>query len=261
MIEKKKIYYARTYRRLRNDKLVSFVYVCLVMVPCLILYILNISNLSELMSWAAVKILAAYIPGIPIQIVESELPILGEINIVDLPTTYPDFTTILINLAILIVFFTVINTGVRRGRPVSIFLTIIMLTHLINCIYFIFGMNYFPYSAFQYSDLYMKQQIGLWMIFIILSGLVTGFLGTKGAVYKLSAFFGIMAYSFVFGFVRYIVFLYILEEWSILYMALMFFVLGPFFDFMYLVWIYGVFINKMGDVYNSASGREEWIWS
>ena len=44
-------------------------------------------------------------------------------------------------------------------------------------------------------------------------------------------------------------------------MALMFFVFGPFFDFLYLVGIYSIFINKMIELYESQAGKDEWLWS
>lgn len=107
----------------------------------------------------------------------------------------------------------------------------------------------------------MKQQVGIWLTFMVLVGLIVGFMGNKGFLFKLLTFVSIMAYSFLFGFVRYILFLYMIQQYSILYMALMFFVFGPFFDFLYLVAIYGFFINKMVKLYDSDKGREEWQWS
>ena len=74
-------------------------------------------------------------------------------------------------------------------------------------------------------------------------------------------FIGTILYSLVFGIIRYILFLYVLQRFSVLYMALMFFVFGPFFDFLYLVGIYSIFINKMIELYESQAGKDEWLWS
>lgn len=114
--------------------------------------------------------------------------------------------------------------------------------------------------ADQFSNLYMKQQIGIWLTFIVLSGLVTGFLGNRGYLYKILTFLATMAYSLVFGVVRYILFLYLLQQFSILYMALMYFVFGPLFDFLYFVGIYSIFANKMVKMYDTGEGREDWEW-
>ena len=43
-------------------------------------------------------------------------------------------------------------------------------------------------------------------------------------------------------------------------MALMFFVFGPLFDFLYLVAIYSLLVNKMVKIYDSGEGREDWKW-
>ena len=44
-------------------------------------------------------------------------------------------------------------------------------------------------------------------------------------------------------------------------MALMFFVFGPLFDFLYLVGIYSIFANKMVKVYDKGERKGEWKWS
>lgn len=261
MAQKKKIYYARTYRRLRTDVAKMVLYFCLIVLPVLLIFVFNITNITELLSWLAVKLLGEEFPGVPVQIIESEFSILGTINVVELPNIYPAMNTVLVNLLIVGILLLFCSSGKRKGKPVSIFLTIGLVVHLINCIYFIFASNSFPYSAYQYSDLYIKQQVGIWLVFIILAGMVTGCVGAKGFGYKIAGFLSIILYSFVFGFVRYLLFLYIIEQFSVLYMALMFFVLGPFFDFVYLVGIYAVFLNRMVKLYDSYKGKEEWLWS
>jgi hypothetical protein len=128
-------------------------------------------------------------------------------------------------------------------------------------VFFFFGTSLFPYSATVYSELYVKQQVGIWLCFLLISGLVTALLGTGNVFLRIVTLVGIMAYSFVFGFVRYFVFMYIVSNVSVLYMAALFFALGPFFDFMYLVFIYGMYVEKIIDVYDSDKGRDVWQWS
>ena len=60
---------------------------------------------------------------------------------------------------------------------------------------------------------------------------------------------------------RYTLFLYLLSRYSMLYMTVMYFTFGPMFDFLYLVMLYGLFINRMVNLYDSAKGKEEWEWS
>ena len=259
--KKRRIYYTRTYRRLKGGGWKGVLFVCVLVIPALLLLLWGCSRLTMWMSWLAVKLLCDRFRGLQIQIVTSEYPLIGEISIVDLPTVYPSLLMILVNLLASTALVVFACSGKRRGRPLAIYSTIILTTHFINCVFFLFAKNYFPYTAFQYSDLYMKQQIGIWMFFAVLSGCTIGFMGNKGVLYKLLAFLSTLFYALVFGVVRYVFFLYILERFSIFFMPLLFFVFGPFFDFIYMVGIYALYINKMGQLYDSDKGREEWVWS
>lgn len=260
-MDKKIIHYARTYRYLQYSPLKNTLFFCLLLVPSLILFILNIQKISNFLSVSAASILGEIFSGIPLNIHKSEFSILGVIEILDLPTIYPNLPFVFINFLVSLGLILFLVTGKRLGKPLSIYLLLGLIIHLINCIYFIFSPNYFPYSAFDYSSLYMKQQVGIWITFIILTAMFVSFMGRLGIITKLLTFLGIMAYSFVFGAVRYIVFLYLIEKYSILYMAPMFFVFGPFLDFLYMVTIYGFFIDKMVKLYDSNEGRKEWRWS
>ncbi|MDD3138415.1 MAG: hypothetical protein PHX08_05525 [Lachnospiraceae bacterium] len=251
-------HYARTYRHLRINVMKAIFTMLIMVVPSLIFFILNIDNITYIFSDVAVTLIGKIKVGTPINIEQTEFSILNTMGYVSLPTTYPSLSFIIINLVIVLVLF--LCSGIRFGKPIAMYLTLGAVVHLINCIYFLFATNFFPYTATQYSELYMKQQIGIWLTFIVLVSLVVGFMGNKGFIYKLLTFVTIMAYSFLFGFVRYVLFLFIIQQYSILFMALMFFVFGPFFDFLYLVCIYGFFINKMVKIYDSEKGQEEWRW-
>ncbi len=64
-----------------------------------------------------------------------------------------------------------------------------------------------------------------------------------------------------FGTVRYVIFIWLLYRFSVIYMAFFYFMIGPMFDFLYLVMIYAVFVNRMIGVYDSRKGKEVWKWS
>lgn len=260
MAEKQKIYYARTYRHLRRHSVKSILYMLLLVLPCLFLTVMNLQNITQFIAELGVYILGKVFPGIPMTIAQSEFSILGYMKYIDMPTVYPTIPVALVNLVVIVGLVILLSTGKRTGKPAAIFMLLCALIHTINCVYFIFAANHFPYRVFQFSDLYMKQQIGIWLVFIVLSGLVTGMIGNKGFGYKILTFVAIIAYSFIFGTVRYILFLYLLQQFSILYMAIMYFVFGPLFDFLYLVAIYSIFVNKMTSLYDQGKGAEEWEW-
>ena len=260
-MKKKTIYYARTYRHLQYSPWKNTLFFCLLLVPSLVMFLLNMQNITSFLSILAASILGKIFRGIPLYVSDSEFSFLGVIEFLDLPTVYPNLSFVFINFLVSLVLVLFLVTGKRLGKPVSIYLLIGLFIHLINCIYFIFSTTHFPYSAVDFSTLYMKQQVGIWITFFILTAMFVSFMGRLGIITKLFTFIGIMSYSFVFGAVRYIVFLYLIEKYSILYMAPMFFVLGPFFDFIYMVSIYGFFLDKMIKLYDSNERREEWQWS
>ncbi len=261
MAEKKRIYYARTYRHLKYHIGGGILYLLLLVLPCLLLFSFNLHTISRFISELGIHLLVRIFPGMDLYTRVDTFSIIGEIEYIMLPVKYPDRQMVLANFCITggIIYF--LGTGKRKGKPISIYFMLSLLVHMINCCFFLFASEYFPYTTSDFSELYMKQQIGIWLTFIILAGAVTGFLGGKGYRYKLTAFVGILMYSFVFGIIRYILFLYLLLQYSMLYMALMFFVFGPLFDFVYLVGIYALFVNRMMKYYDSGSGREEWEWS
>lgn len=261
MEEKKSIYFIRTYRRLKKNIKGSILYICFLVLPVMVLFILNINNITRLMSQMAVKILGQIYPGTPLYIREEMFSILATIEYVELPTVYPEAAFILINFVMTLFLAIFLNTGRRKGKPLSVYFFTMLLIHLINCIYFIFAANYFPYTSTQYSILYINQQIAIWLAFIVLTGLITGFLGSKALFYRILTFFSILFYSLIYGTIRYVLFLFVIQEFSMIYMALLYFALGPFFDFLYLVFIYGIYINKMIKIYDLGYGRGEWLWS
>ena len=59
--------------------------------------------------------------------------------------------------------------------------------------------KYFPYTLTVYSKLYMLQEIGIWVMFFVMTVMVTGIIGDRGVIYKLLTLLAIMLYSIVFG--------------------------------------------------------------
>lgn len=261
MPKKKDIYYARTYRRLKLNIRENTIFTLLLIVPTLILLILSIDDITGALAQITSGILSNVIPEEHITISGTNYSLLNTIYYVELPTTLPATHVIWINLAICLVMFITFKLMKVTGRPMAIYFLFSIFTHTVNCIYFLFAAKYFPYTLGEYSSLYLMQQVGVWITFCILGGLVVGYLGDKGYGYKLWTFICIMLYSLVFGAIRYIVYLFVLYKFSVLYMAMMFFVVGPMFDFSYFVAIYAAFVNKSIKEYESGDMKGEWEWS
>ena len=169
MKDKRFVYYARTYRHLKIDKKKCFLYFALLVLPCLIGYLFWIQEITESMTKSGIYILEQIYPDRIFFSVSEELSVFGKVEYIQMPTVLPGFPMIFVNLVIMILSAAVLSTGKRKGKPLSIYVLFSVVIHLINCIYFSFAAEYFPYSASDYSELYIKQQIGIWLTFIVLS--------------------------------------------------------------------------------------------
>lgn len=188
------------------------------------------------------------------------IPGLQPLKIVGIPTHLPTMTTILMNGMLALTLMVIGRKSKYKSNPFMIYLTIMMGIHLVTAVFFLFVGKLFPYTAAEYSELYMKQQMSTWIFFIILGGTVIGILGSGTVWIRIVTFLGIMTYSFCFGILRCVIFLSVLYQYSIIYMTLFFFALGPLYDFLYLVCIYSIYMNKIVTIYEEKTKQEEWIW-
>lgn len=261
METKKNIYFARTYRRLHIDIGRSLLFATLLIVPSIIFLIMNVNHITQMISWLGVELLSKVIPADLIEVNTSQYSILNVVEYIELPTTLPTRTLIFWNLAICLVIVIFMLFMKKTGRPIAIFFLFGTVIHIVSCIYFLFAGREFPYTLGIYSDIYLKQEIGIWITYVILAGLLVSFIGENGYIFKFSTYITVMVYSIVFGTVRYILYLFILYRFSALYMALLFFVLGPMFDFSYFVAIYAIFVNKNIKEYELGKKKGVWKWS
>ena len=261
MEEKKIIDYSRTYRRIKADKTACAVYVIILTLLAILLVWLFIGDLTGIVSGFCKDVLEKYVPSIHVSIKSETHHFFGTIHYVSVPSVYPEMRFCLINAGCTLALILFCIFMPWRGRPLGIYLIMSATVHLINSLWFVFAGDYFPYTLTVYSKLYIFQEIGIWIMFFIMTVCVTGIVGNKGLLCKLATLCAVMLYSIVFGAVRYVVFLYLLHRFSMIYMALFYFMLGPMFDFLYLVMIYAVFVNRMIRIYDARKGKGEWKWS
>lgn len=259
---KNHIHLARVYRRLKVDRVTQNIYLFLWVLPCLLLLLFSCTQISLWVTVAVEYLLKGFVPQEAIGRGYSEfLPYFGGVYFIQLPDAYPNVMFIAVNIIVATILLWICFTGERAGHPLSIYCAIGLFVHLVSCVVFFFATDYFSWSVNDYSELYMKQQIGIWILFLLVSGLITAFLGIGNIFRRILAFLVIMAYSFIFGTLRYLIFMYIVSEISMLYMAVLFFILGPFFDFLYLVFIYGLYVERIVESSHADEGMEAWQWS
>ena len=257
---KNQIYFARTYRHLHFNRRSFGLFMLLFMVPGLVLLLLFYDEMTYAMTRMAAWLLEQGNVADTAIITSTFLPLLGPVYYLAVPTTQPGYGLILANLGAVLLIMWVLCTGNRKGKPIGIYFLIVMIIHAMSCVFFLLGRDLFPYSITTYSDLYVKQQVGIWITFYILICLIMGILGRNAVLSRVLTVLGVMAYSVAFGFVRYALFLWILHQFSTLYIGIMFFALGPLFDFLYFVMIYSLSTNRQIREYESTL-RAEWEWA
>ena len=260
---KSTIFFARTYRRLNPDRKAQILYILLLVLPCVIAFLFLYPQLTELVArWSSVILADALGCPEPLPTATHEyIPWFGPISYVVIEGPRPGVELIVGSALACLAVSVFFATGRRKGMPGSIFLLFGLTVQLVSCVFFVVGAEEFPYDGDEYSALYMIQQVGIWLFFLIISGLVTGMIGYGNVFYKILTYVVIMAYSLIFGFARYIVYLYIVARFSTLFVAALFFSLGPFFDFLYLVFFYGLFVDHLNKSLNRRDRTEVWLWT
>lgn len=257
------IFYARTYRRFERDVKRQVVFIFLLVIPATILYLLFYPHITRMVSLWASDVLSNALgatQGYPVGAHEY-IPFFGPVSYVSLSSSYPSMSLVVGTAVVCLLMCTFFVTGPRRGMPLSIFLLFGVGVQLVSCLFFFIDGSVFPYAETDYSELYMIQQVGIWLFFIIIAGFVVGLISYGGLALKVVTFVTIVLYSFVFGTVRYVVYLFIVAKYSSLFMATLFFSLGPFFDFLYLVFFYSLFVDRLNAKLNRRDRTEVWRWT
>lgn len=183
--------------------------------------------------------------------------ITGDAHYLTLPGRFPSILFSLLN-AIVSLLFLVLLPRIEYFKPLVIFCIVVSFIMFLSSVFFIFVPDQFPYQASDYSDLYIKQQISIWFFVPIITGLAVLPLPSS-LPSKVLTMLSTFVYSLVFGTVRYVVFLFIIGKISLLYMAILFFVLGPLVDFVYIVGIYSVYAARLAK--KIKGNFTLWKWS
>jgi hypothetical protein len=168
-----------------------------------------------------------------------------------IPGKYPTKDFILYNLIASGIILVILNFLKRIPLNIRVSLVFVIIPLVISCIYFYFFEQYFPYDINDFSILYLQLQTGI-LIFIpiLLSIILSIFNFSIFLVFSnLIVILITVVYSIIFGYLRYGVFLYILSNYSYLYMANLFFTFGPFLDFLYISAIYSIYISIIAKYY------------
>jgi hypothetical protein len=260
-IEKQNIFFTRDYRHLPKPRFSMWFFVVLLVLPSLAAILVFYPQVSRGVSeWVSGVITNN--TGVSTSVISSEfIPMIGPVYLVDIAGTLPTRVFSIINLAVSLLVLILAGIFRKSGfRSFIIFLCMAMFIHMISSLVFIFFPEYFPYTLKNYSELYMEQQIAIWLCISAISGFAISLIFSS-LISKLITYLATLAYTFVYGVVRYVIYLVILHFFSSLYMATLFFTLGVLFDFLQMVFIYILYVQYASKAFGSQKEGALWKWS
>lgn len=254
------IFYSRDYRHLNVNFFVYSLQFILILLPVVFLYLKNYSRLSYYVAHFSARMIN-HITGGGAGVLDTPyFKIFGGISYVDMGGKYPSFTLAFFSLVISLFLIIVSSLVGGNRKPLMIFITIGLYIHAVSSAYFLLFGRWFPYNLDSYSILYMKQQIVVWLMIMIVYWLSTSLI-TRMFAYRIVSFMIMCGVLFVFGVTRYIIYMIILAKCSYLFMASLYFTFGVLFDFMVMVGIFAIFIRHASWKYNTKIRGEMWRWS
>jgi hypothetical protein len=251
------ILYHRSYRKVAGSVASFFLLFFVMALPLSFIVAFFFSPMSHAVSAIAHYVLVPLFPPDTVRI--TQVPFLNSsVFLVDLPGSHPSVLFSVVNALICLLLLVVLPAR-QHAKHVFIFLIVICFINLVSSVYFAFFSHRFPYEVVDYSELYIKQQIGIWFFVPVIIGIsilpLPSTLRSKAATLV-----GAFCYSLVFGTVRYAVFLFVLAKASLLYMAVLFFVMGPLIDFIYIVGIYSLHVTRLAKKMRSDFASWKWLY-
>ena len=258
-VNKDQIQFSHTFRYIQRQTWRSLFYLFLFVLPLLVLFLLHYRDLSLWMNSFARYFLSASIQDV--RLVEDAIPfipMLGALSSLDLPSPVTGRLFALVLSIISFILVIVFVTGRRKGHPISIFLSFASVILLISGIFGLIYPDRFPYTVRDFSELYMSQTFATVLFFIILTGAITVLLGVGSVFHRVAFVIVALVYLMVFSTVRYVVYLLLVSKVSLLFMPALIFAFGPFFDSLFLVYFYGMYVHRL--IKRMQQRRSEVVW-
>lgn len=260
-IQKQSIFFTRDYRHLPRPQLSMWLFVAVFVLPVFAGILLFYPQISfAVATWVSGVITGN--TGVPTAVISSDfIPMIGPVYLVEIAGSLPTRLFSILNFVIagIILFYGALFR--KKGfRAMVIYVCIAMFIHMIASFYFIFFPEYFPYTLVNYSELYMEQQIALWICIAGISGFAIALIFSS-FLSKLIAFAATMVYTGLYGVTRYVIYLLVLHYFSSLYMATLFFTLGMLFDFLQMVFIYVLYVQHASKGFGKPKMGRLWRWA
>ncbi|WP_456464312.1 hypothetical protein [Persephonella sp.] len=168
------------------------------------------------------------------------------------PTIDFAILTLIVSLVLSIIFF-------KTKYLKNIFLTLSVLTFInaLSALYFILFAEYFPYSLPTFSYLFISTAVINWIVLMFVFGLLVSPLPTN-ILLKIFVYLLISLSVIVLGFLKYLLVIIVVKEYSFIFMPVLFLGFGIIVDYIYAVMFYGYFMSFITK--SLLKKREEWRW-
>jgi hypothetical protein len=254
--KKETIYFHRAHKRAQEDNpnlaRLLFVFVLLLDVVIFIFYptIIEVVTLSV----RNVLLSLGYFPTI-FQWKMLWRPIMA----LDMPTVFPS-TMFSVGVLIFSTLLTIVVIVFSRfPRLFAAYLVFLSIINGVSAAFFILTPMDFPYDIGTFCMLYIGTEVGLWILIPVILAIALYSTPTTLISKILFILFNV-AYSVIFGTVRYLVFLSALHDHSVLFMAVFYFVFGPLFDFVYVVGFYTLYVSNLSELIQHSFRRWKWLY-
>ncbi len=253
--EKKIIHYARFGKILNVKKPLVYIQLLFSVVISLIL-LLNLKEVSHLISYFSIYFLN------DARILEETVASFFKLNYIGYSGRFPSLYESVIYIFISLIFILYIPKVNLLSAPIKIYVQFFFLVLLCSSLFFYLVPYKFPYSSNNFSLLYMTIQVGILSFIPVVLGFALSLLNVSTAIFFLNILitFITLIYSFVFGVVRYIAMLYLLDKLSYIWMANFFFNLGPLLDMIYISSIYSFYLSILSEKYATKIAYWRWVY-
>jgi hypothetical protein len=163
------IYYHRAYRKITGSGWLFLVELTVVTLPLSILVLFTYPYITEQMSRITQVVLSSYyLPG-TVKVIWQSF-ILGNVSIVSVPGTNPSALVSFVNFVISLVLI-VFLPYTKRGRNIAIYVVFLAVINLVSALFFTLSPFEFPYTATEFSELYVKTEISMWLFIPLILGM------------------------------------------------------------------------------------------
>jgi hypothetical protein len=255
-MRKSQIYYHRAHRKISFSWTTLFIEFFLFIPVCWLLIITVYPSLTRLASQFLLEWGAPLHPVSTSSLTEKAF-MFGNVATPDIPGRYPtpQLTYAVFILSVLVIFLV---TKIRIPKPVAIWVIFVCLVNLVSALFFTFFPAYFPYTVQQFSELFIKTEITIWLFVpVVMEASLLPLPSSK--ITKFLAVLFSLLYAMAFGVVRYVLFVQILVKFSYIFMTVLFFCFGPFIDFIVVVGVYSFYVSLISKKINQD--LRVWNWS